>query len=236
MGKQPRDSNAEFARLLRKAHREVFGFIFAMLQNRADAEDVYQRTALVLWRKFSRFAPGHEFHRVGDTGRPVQIKDYVKARRRRKVFFNDAILDAIAVAYQAESNDLRTSDGSRHLRSAWISLTIGIDGMLDRCYSVGADYRRSLGRKGRHWARCIRPSAEFARRCTNCVQRTMAAVESKCDGRHPLRKSLSCWICTGRLWDDRLTTPLATRGSKSFCRNRRPRCDRVVDLLYAASP
>ena len=53
MRKQARDSSAEFARLLREAHRELFGFIFAMLQNRADAEDVYQQTALVLWRKFA---------------------------------------------------------------------------------------------------------------------------------------------------------------------------------------
>src|SRR5690242_7471379 len=102
MAKRDRDGVAEFARLIRESHRELFGFIFAMLQNRADAEDVYQQTALVLWKKFAEFTPGTNFTGWAIRVAQFEIKDYVKAQRRRKVFFNDAILDAIALSYQAE--------------------------------------------------------------------------------------------------------------------------------------
>ena len=36
MAKRGGDSVGEFARLIRESHRELFGFIFVMLQNRAD--------------------------------------------------------------------------------------------------------------------------------------------------------------------------------------------------------
>ena len=96
MTTESHDSGAEFADLLREAHRELFGFIFALLQNRADAEDVYQQTAMVLWRKFASFERGTNFVAWAIRVAQFEIKDYVKARRRRKVFFNDEILDAIA--------------------------------------------------------------------------------------------------------------------------------------------
>ena len=107
MKTEPHDSDVEFAVMLQEAHRELFGFIFAMLQNRADAEDVYQQTAIVLWRKFASFERGTNFVAWAIRVAQFEIKDFVKARRRRKVFFNDEILEAIAAQYQAESNEYR---------------------------------------------------------------------------------------------------------------------------------
>jgi RNA polymerase sigma-70 factor (ECF subfamily) len=176
MGKQPRDSNAEFARLLREAHRELFGFIFAMLQNRADAEDVYQQTALVLWRKFSTFEPGTNFIAWAIRVAQFEIKDYVKARRRRKVFFNDEILEAIAVRYQTQSNDLQERR-LEALAKCVDKLSERDRNLLDRCYAVERDYRKIARAEGKTIGAVYQAISRIRKALYLCVQRSLATAE-----------------------------------------------------------
>ena len=176
MTKESHDSGAEFADLLREAHRELFGFIFALLQNRADAEDVYQQTALVLWKKFASFERGTNFVAWAIRVAQFEIKDYVKARRRRKVFFNDEILDAIAARYQAESNELRERR-LEALAKCMDRLTEKDRRMLDRCYSVERDFRKIARAEGKSVGAVYQSISRIRKALFQCVQRTMAASE-----------------------------------------------------------
>jgi RNA polymerase sigma-70 factor, ECF subfamily len=56
------NSQAEFVRLLTQHSSQLFGFILALTANRADAEDVFQNTSVVLWEKFDAFEPGTSFY------------------------------------------------------------------------------------------------------------------------------------------------------------------------------
>jgi RNA polymerase sigma-70 factor (ECF subfamily) len=47
-----------FASHFIKCQDRVFGFIVTMLPNRSDAEEVFQQTSMILWRKWGEFAPG----------------------------------------------------------------------------------------------------------------------------------------------------------------------------------
>ena len=60
----------QFAELLREHHRDLFNFIFSLVHHHADAEDVFQQTTLVLWRKFDDFVIGTNFCGLGDPCRP----------------------------------------------------------------------------------------------------------------------------------------------------------------------
>jgi RNA polymerase sigma-70 factor (ECF subfamily) len=174
MAERGGDKIAEFARLLREAHRELFGFIFAMLQNRADAEDVYQQTAVVLWKKFSEFTPGTNFIAWAIRVAQFEIKDYVKARRRRKVFFSDAILDAIAVAYQVEPDDLR----ARRLEALAKCLEKLSDRdrrVLKQCYSVNRDYKKIAVAEGKTIAAIYKAISRIRKALYHCIQQTIAA-------------------------------------------------------------
>ena len=168
------DRVAEFARLLRETHRELFGFIFAMLQNRADAEDVYQQTALILWKKFAEFTPGTNFTAWAIRVAQFEIKDYVKARRRRKVFFNDAVLDAIAVAYQAEPDDLRTRR-MEALAKCLEKLNDRDRRMLKQCYSVGRDYKRIATAEGKTIEAIYKAISRIRKVLYNCIQQTLVS-------------------------------------------------------------
>ena len=48
----------EFVNLVRLHTNRMLGYLDALLLNRDDAEDLFQETCLVLWRKFDEFRAG----------------------------------------------------------------------------------------------------------------------------------------------------------------------------------
>ena len=57
------ERHEEFMRLFLSCQPRIFAFIRSLVFSRADADDVLQETALVLWEKFARFEPGTRFDR-----------------------------------------------------------------------------------------------------------------------------------------------------------------------------
>lgn len=174
MGESGRSLETEFARLLNDAHRELFGFIFAVLQNRSDAEDVYQQTALVMWRKFSQFTAGTSFIAWAIRVAQFEIMDHVKARRRQKVYFNDAILQAVAVTYQSRSNhaqSLRADALSRCLDK----LNDRDRGLLKQCYTVDSSYEEIARNEGKSLNAVYKAISRIRKALYLCVTRTLAA-------------------------------------------------------------
>jgi RNA polymerase sigma-70 factor (ECF subfamily) len=54
-------SQDEFVEAFLKYEPDLRAFIGALVRNRQDAEDVYQETALVLWRKYEEYDPRRPF-------------------------------------------------------------------------------------------------------------------------------------------------------------------------------
>ena len=50
-----------FSELIARHQSELYAYIFAIVRNWDDADDLYQSTCLVLWRKFESFRPGTSF-------------------------------------------------------------------------------------------------------------------------------------------------------------------------------
>jgi RNA polymerase sigma-70 factor (ECF subfamily) len=171
--KEP-DRDAEFVLLLEQAHQELFGFIFAMLQNRADAEDVYQQCAMVMWEKFSTFTPGTNFLAWAFRIAQYKAKDFARARQRRKKYFTDATLDAIAAAYQNEPRE-RLEERLETLAQCMEKLRDHDRRLLEQCYSVDRDYRKIALAEGKTIAAIYKAVSRIRRSLSLCVQRATKA-------------------------------------------------------------
>jgi len=57
----PAEAQQRFLSLFLRSEREVFRYVAALVPNVADAEDIVQQTALVLWEKFHDYDPGQPF-------------------------------------------------------------------------------------------------------------------------------------------------------------------------------
>src|SRR5215213_3324865 len=55
------DAQQRFLSLFLRSEREIFRYVAALVPNVADAEDIVQQTALVLWEKFAAYDPGLPF-------------------------------------------------------------------------------------------------------------------------------------------------------------------------------
>jgi RNA polymerase sigma-70 factor (ECF subfamily) len=83
-----------------KSQSRVRAYILAALGNHADADDVLQRTNLVLWKKAKEFRPGADFVPWALGIARYEVLSFLRSRRReRHVFSADVamlMLDAAA--------------------------------------------------------------------------------------------------------------------------------------------
>jgi RNA polymerase sigma-70 factor, ECF subfamily len=119
---------AVFSELLSANRSRVFGYIYAMLHNMSDAEDVYQQTTVLLWEKFESFEPGTDFGKWALTIAYYNIKNFQRSQRRRHAFFSEAVMEKVASSYV-----------SRHVQNASDRLEA-----LSQCVAQLSDQHRHI--------------------------------------------------------------------------------------------
>ena len=88
----------DFVRLW-SAHRDhLYGFIFSLLPDHVEAEEVFQKVSVVLWRKFHNFSPGTDFWRWAARVAQLEVQDHWKRKKRERLqFWTEDVIDSIAV-------------------------------------------------------------------------------------------------------------------------------------------
>ena len=91
-----KDHGEQFIGLFVRHQKQIYATILGQIPNINDADDIFQETMAVCWRKFDQFEPGTHFIRWANTIAKYVILDF----RRRKaskgmVLLADDILDAL---------------------------------------------------------------------------------------------------------------------------------------------
>jgi RNA polymerase sigma-70 factor, ECF subfamily len=92
----------EFVRLLSLHTRSIFAYIYVLVPNPTDADDIFQETSRTLWEKFGEYRPGPDENFRAWALRIAQIKvmRYRERESYRNKLFNDqayAALDGAAL-------------------------------------------------------------------------------------------------------------------------------------------
>jgi RNA polymerase sigma-70 factor, ECF subfamily len=101
-GNAPRDE--EFVRLFGLNQGRVFAYIVTLLPRWADAEEVLQRTSLVLWRKFDQFDLSTNFVRWACAVAYREALKYLKQQSRQQQVFKEAVLEKLSQTRIAHSD------------------------------------------------------------------------------------------------------------------------------------
>jgi RNA polymerase sigma-70 factor, ECF subfamily len=96
----------EFMRLFLSCEPRLFAFIRSLVFSRADADDVLQETALVLWEKFDQFETGTRFDRWAIRIAHFQVMYHRQKKARDRLRFSDALVEQLADDIVAESEPL----------------------------------------------------------------------------------------------------------------------------------
>ncbi|TWT75522.1 ECF RNA polymerase sigma factor SigE [Posidoniimonas polymericola] len=162
-----------FGELLAECHRDLFGFIYSMVQHHSDAEDVYQQVALVLWRKFDEFELGTNFAAWATKVAHLTARDFIRTRRRHAVAFSDEVLEAIAATYNP-GKAWRSDDTSDALSVCLKKLPPKDRALVEQCYSPGRDYNQIAEQQGRTIGAIYQAISRVRKSLYHCVKRTLA--------------------------------------------------------------
>lgn len=89
-------TNANFVELLTASHDKLRGYLMSLLGSRADAEDVLQRSSVIMWQKFDNFEPGTDFVAWASTICFYEAKNFLRLAVRSPLRFDDELLQRLS--------------------------------------------------------------------------------------------------------------------------------------------
>lgn len=100
------DRAEQFVRLFSAQQRRLYSCILALVPNRADAEDVFQETAAVLWRKFGQYDATQSF---GAWACRIAYFEAIAFRRKSRsssCLWRDSFVELVSEDMVARSDEL----------------------------------------------------------------------------------------------------------------------------------
>jgi RNA polymerase sigma-70 factor, ECF subfamily len=161
-----------FAELLHQHHGDLFSFIYSLVLNQADAEDLYQEAAVVLWRKFDEFEPGTDFRRWAIRVAHLKVLNFVRLHRRRRMLFSDDVLQTIADSHQREEG---AAQARREALQACVKKLASHDQRLvDSRYSHQQSISEIAGAEGRSSDAIYKALSRIRLALLQCIERRLS--------------------------------------------------------------
>lgn len=123
----------EFVRLLGQYQDRIYGFIVAMVHNFADADDLFQLTSMVIWRKFHEYNSQSSFVRWSCGIARVEVLIFLKSKNRRPLLLSEDLQLEMA-AIQAESDAIAIEKRKSALARCMDKLSAQNRRLLEICY------------------------------------------------------------------------------------------------------
>ncbi|QDU57034.1 sigma-70 family RNA polymerase sigma factor [Aeoliella mucimassa] len=103
---RPAGQIAAFNRLLAGCESDLMTLVYALLPHWPDAEDVVQRTRVVLWQKFDSFEPGSNFRSWAMQVARFEVKNFRRRQQSDRLMFSDDLVDTLAEVNSTLTEDL----------------------------------------------------------------------------------------------------------------------------------
>lgn len=135
---EPNPRTVELLRLLGSHERSLFAYVYALLPDWQDAEEVMQRVRIRIWQEFDRYDPAKPF---GSWARAIayyMVLTYRKEKSRQREVFSEVILERVSTAYE-----LKMADASQQRRAALMRC---LDRLGERKRKIVENYYLSSGR------------------------------------------------------------------------------------------
>src|SRR5262245_65327562 len=91
----------EFAEHLHQDQTRLYGYIHSLVRDLNDADDLFQQTTLILWKKFGEFNRRASFFAWACGIARLEVANFLRSRGRQRLYFSDD-LSLLLVEAQAE--------------------------------------------------------------------------------------------------------------------------------------
>lgn len=93
--KNPNETHRELVPLLTMNQRKIFAYLYTLVPNRSDAEELLQETCVTLFEKFDEFEPGTDFVAWANRVAWWKVRESRQKYARSKMVFSDEVMEAI---------------------------------------------------------------------------------------------------------------------------------------------
>jgi RNA polymerase sigma-70 factor, ECF subfamily len=167
----------EFARLLSRHSRQIFGFILSLSSSRTDADDIFQETSVELWRKFTTFQAGTNFRAWAYQVAYYKVLDYRRKSGRRQLLDEEAFHAVARDALLLTADD--TSRREEALSTCLKKLPRSDRKLIDRRYRAAQSPKQIAEQTSRSVHSVYRALTRIHEALSNCVRQTLAQEATK---------------------------------------------------------
>jgi RNA polymerase sigma-70 factor, ECF subfamily len=100
------DRTEEFVRLLTANSRGIYTYIRALVPRQADADDIFQETSAVLWRKFGDFQAGTAFRKWAMSVASFEVRQFRRENAAKMLPLDDVFYDVVDRSLQEHAGRL----------------------------------------------------------------------------------------------------------------------------------
>jgi len=173
-GPHPMNKARLFLRLFLKNQRRIYAYVLTLLPNRADADDVFQESSLVLWDKFDESNPPDDFAAWGCRIAYFKVLDFCKRKQRGRVLFSQQMLERVAETALEQSDALQLDERREALSGCVKKLNERDRVLLAARFDEGATVQSTATQLGRSPDAVYKALARIRQALFDCVTRTLA--------------------------------------------------------------
>ena len=85
----------KFVELIQSHRHQVMGYIFALVHNLHDTEDLYQQTIAILWRKFDQYDPERPFGAWACAIARYEVANFGRSHQQRTINFAEDLSEQL---------------------------------------------------------------------------------------------------------------------------------------------
>jgi RNA polymerase sigma-70 factor (ECF subfamily) len=166
------ESRKRLMMLMTRHQRQVFSYLYTLVPNRSDAEDLLQETSLVICEKFHEFEEGTDFVAWACQIAYWRVRYSRQKFVRSKVVFNQEILDVVAETAGTMADEL--DDRHEALVRCLQKLHQRDREMLTARYEPGGGVEEAARRSGRTVKTAYKALARLRKLLLDCVSTRLA--------------------------------------------------------------
>lgn len=172
-----RRENDSFVELLTRHQRQIGSYLFSLVHDVHDVDDLLQQTSIILWRKFEEFQPGSDFVRWACNIAHFEAMNFVRSRRRQRLYFNEEVMAKLAEtrAEEAAAQEPRM----RALSSCLEKLNPSDRETIRECYDDRQKIKEAAGRLNRSADSVYQSLRRIRSALYDCIQRHVTREEAQ---------------------------------------------------------
>lgn len=170
------DRQKQLMLLMTQHQRRIFSYIYTLVPDRHDAEDILQETSLVICEKFDSFKLGTDFAAWACQIAYWQVRAARTKFARSKVVFNEEVLEA--VAHTAATLNTEVSPRHEALQHCLQKLHPRDRELVLTRYEQGRGVEEAAKGSGRSLVAAYKALARIRKLLLDCVTHRLEAAEA----------------------------------------------------------